>query len=380
MTETEIAVGSAELAVPASWVRGGTSKCWIFQAGDVDALPVTRDEFLLRAFGSPDLRKIDGIGGATSTTSKAIIVEARRAGQAADLVRYSFAQVSVDHPRVEWLSNCGNCATALALYAVQHELVGLADGVTEFAMLNLTTGLVLQATVPTPEGTAPSQGGQLVRGVPFPGVPVDLGFTELTWSTHGTLLPTGRPVDQLTAAGADYAVTLIDAGAPVAVIRAEAIGLTGTDDADAVAARMPFFAELRRSAARAMGLPDNDQSVPKVGIIGPGNDNADLNARMISMSAPHPAIGLTSAVALAAAATIPGSLIHDLAPAQPAYRIGTLSGPITVAITDENGNRAAAFRRNSRRIVDALVYIPAATPADSTQTKSTTRRTATTVA
>ena len=92
--------------------------------------------------------------------------------------------------------------------------------------------------------------------------------------------------------GSDYAVTLIDAGAPVAVIRAEAIGLTGTDDADAVAAHMPFFAELRRSAARAMGLPDNDQSVPKVGIIGPGIDSAELNARMISMSAPHPAIGL----------------------------------------------------------------------------------------
>ncbi len=129
MTETEIEVGSAELAVPASWVRGGTSKCWIFQAADVDALPVTRDEFLLRAFGSPDLRQIDGIGGATSTTSKAIIVETREPGQAADLVRYSFAQVSVDHPRVEWLSNCGNCATALALYAVQHELVKLADDV-----------------------------------------------------------------------------------------------------------------------------------------------------------------------------------------------------------------------------------------------------------
>src|SRR6478672_11666207 len=371
MTETDIEVGSAELAVPASWVRGGTSKCWIFQAADVDALPVTRDEFLLRAFGSPDLRQIDGIGGATSTTSKAIIVESRSADQPADVVGYSFAQVSVDHPRVEWISNCGNCATALALYAVQHELVGLSDEVTTFSMRNRTTGLVLDAAVPTPEATAPSQGTQLVRGVPFPGVPVDLGFTEQTWSTHGTLLPTGHAVDQLTVGDSVYPVTMIDAGAPVAVIRAETIGLTGTDDADTVAAKMPFFTELRRSAARAMGLPDNDQSVPKVGIIGPGNDNADLNARMISMSAPHPAIGLTSAVALAAAATIPGSLIHDLASAQPSYRIGTLSGPIEVAITENPGGRAVAFRRNSRRIVDALVYIPstsAAAPVDTAVT------------
>jgi 2-methylaconitate cis-trans-isomerase PrpF len=382
MTETDNEVGSAELAVPASWVRGGTSKCWIFQAADVDALPVTRDEFLLRAFGSPDLRQIDGIGGATSTTSKAIVVESRTAGQAPDLVRYSFAQVSVDNPRVEWLSNCGNCATALALYAVQHELVDLAEGITQFDMQNMTTGLVLQATVPTPDGTAPTSGSQLVRGVPFPGVPVDLGFTEQNWSTHGTLLPTGHPVDQLTVNDSAYAVTLIDAGAPVAVIQADAIGLTGADDAGTVAEKMPFFAELRRSAARAMGLPDNDQSVPKVGIISGGdNTNVELNARMISMSAPHPAIGLTSAVALAAAATIPGSLIHDLAPARPTYRIGTLSGPIEVAITEESSGRAVAFRRNSRRIVDALVYIPAnttpATPDDHSQSR---RPAATTVA
>jgi 2-methylaconitate cis-trans-isomerase PrpF len=143
---------------------------------------------------------------------------------------------------------------------------------------------------------------------------------------------------------------------------------------------MRFFAELRRSAARAMGLPDNDQSVPKVGIIGPGSETAELSARMISMSAPHPAIGLTSAVALAAGATIPGSLIHDLAPAQPTYRIGTLSGPIEVAITEENSGRAVAFRRNSRRIVDALVYIPArTTPAAPDKDTQPRRQAATTV-
>jgi 2-methylaconitate cis-trans-isomerase PrpF len=197
--------------------------------------------------------------------------------------------------------------------------------------------------------------------VPFPGVPVDLGFTEATWSTHGRLLPTGHPVDRLTVDGSEYAVTMIDAGAPVAIVRAEDIGLTGADDSAAVAARMPFFAELRRSAARAMGLPEDDQSVPKVGVVGPGDEDAEISARMISMSAPHPAIGLTSAVALAAGATIPGSLVHDLAPARPTYRIGTLSGPITVSI-GQTGQRVVEFRRNSRRIVDALVYVPSVAP------------------
>ncbi len=369
---------SGELAVPASWVRGGTSKCWIFEAGDVDALPVSRDEFLLRAFGSPDYRQIDGIGGATSTTSKSIIVEAAERGQQA--VRYSFAQVSVDHPRVEWMSNCGNCATALALYAVQHGLVELDDVVTEFTLVNHTTGLVLGARLHTPGGVAPSHGAQLVRGVPFPGVPVDLTFSEGTWSTYGTLLPTGRVVDVLTVNGAEYRATLIDAGAPVAVVSAQSLGLTGADDVGAVAAHMPFFAELRRSAARAMGLPDDDQSVPKVGVVGLGDASADVNVRMISMSAPHPAIGLTSAVAVAAAATLPGSLVHEVAPASPEYRIGTLSGSIAVQVGDTGGQRTVAFRRNSRRIVDALVYIPAAADPGNHPAAAERQRLSTTVA
>jgi 2-methylaconitate cis-trans-isomerase PrpF len=347
---------ATELSVPASWVRGGTSKCWIFRAADVDALPVSRDEFLLRAFGSPDLRQIDGIGGATSTTSKTIIVEDGGSDQGS--VRYSFAQVSVDKPRVEWMSNCGNCATALALYAVQHGLVPLDQVATEFALVNHTTGLILGARVPTPGGAAPTYGAQAVRGVPFTGVPVDLAFGQDTWSTFGSFLPTGRAVDVVTVNGADYAATLIDAGAPVAVVSAQSVGLTGADDVDAVAARMPFFAELRRSAARAMGLPDSDQSVPKVGVVGPGDASAEVNVRMISMSAPHPAIGLTSAVAIAAAATLPGSLVHDLAPAAPDYRIGTLSGAIAVQITHQGDQRTVAFRRSARRIADALVYIP----------------------
>jgi 2-methylaconitate cis-trans-isomerase PrpF len=359
---SETSVDSAELAIAASWVRGGTSKCWIFQAADVDALPMTRDAFLLRAFGSPDLRQIDGIGGATSTTSKSIIVESPDSGQAADTVSYSFAQVSVDRPRVGWMSNCGNCASALALYAVQHGLIWLDDEITRFTIRNRTTGLMLDVAVPTPGRIAPTEGNQLVRGVPFPGVPVDLGFNEKTWSTHGRLLPTGRPVDQITVSGHVYSVTLIDAGAPAAIVRADAIGLTGSDSEDAVAARMPFFTELRRVAARAMGLPDDDESVPKVGIIGPGNDSTDVNVRMISMTAPHPAIGLTSAVAVAAAATIRGSVVNHVSPALPDYRIGTLSGSISVGIAKDQGNRTVVFRRNARRIVDALIYIPVAIP------------------
>jgi 2-methylaconitate cis-trans-isomerase PrpF len=130
-----------------------------------------------------------------------------------------------------------------------------------------------------------------------------------------------------------------------------------------------------------MGLPDGDQSVPKVGVVGPGDASAEVNVRMISMSAPHPAIGLTSAVAIAAAATLPGSLVHDVAPAAPDYRIGTLSGAIAVQISQGGATRTVAFRRSARRIADALVYIPPlAAPAGHLATNAAPERVSTSVA
>jgi 2-methylaconitate cis-trans-isomerase PrpF len=101
--------------------------------------------------------------------------------------------------------------------------------------------------------------------------------------------------------------------------------------------------------------------VPKVGIIGPGKDDTEVNARMISMAAPHPAIGLTSAVAVAAAATMPGTVVYQVAPASPTYRIGTLSGSVSLRIAEDDGSRSVAFRRNARRIADAVVYVSSTT-------------------
>ena len=286
----------------------------------------------------PGLRQIDGIGGATSTTSKAIIVETRRAGQAADLVRYSFAQVSVDHPRVEWLSNCGNCATALALYAVQHELVELADDVTEFAMVNMTTGLVLRATVPTPgrDRTLTRRPTGPRRAVPRacrstwaspsrPGPPTERCCPPATRSISLTVGGTGIPGHpdrrRRPGRGRSRRVDRPDRRGRRRSGRREDAVLRRT-----AAQRRPRHGTARQRPVSSQGRHRRPWR----------RCSAELNARMISMSAPHPAIGLTSAVALAAAATIPGSLVHDVAPAPAGH---TESAPSAVRsrsqITDE---------------------------------------------
>lgn len=136
------------LRLQGEMIRGGTSKCWIFDHRDVVATGVDVDALLLAAFNAADPRQIDGVGGASSTTSKAAVVQAS-AEHGVD-VEYAFAQVGIGDERVEWASNCGNCATAVALYAVHHKLVPIASDTTTVRMLNVNTGARLTGTIPTP--------------------------------------------------------------------------------------------------------------------------------------------------------------------------------------------------------------------------------------
>lgn len=195
-----------------TWMRGGTSKCWLFNAVDVDPLIAQAgglDALLTSAFGSGDPRQLDGVGGGSSTTSKAAIV--RRSPQPGIDIDYLFAQVAIGDRRVEWGSNCGNCATAIGLYALQSGLVAVDDGVTVVRMRNQNTGAVLNAEIPTPGGRIPSEGNAAVPGTTALGVPVGLSFTGLSAGTQ--MLPTGNAIDAVAAAGSRYAATMVVAGA-----------------------------------------------------------------------------------------------------------------------------------------------------------------------
>jgi len=355
----------AQRSVAASWYRGGTSKCWIFKAEDLPADPTERDAVLLRAFGSPDDRQVDGVGGATSTTSKAMVVDSDTTEPG--LVRYQFAQVSIDRPVIEWDSNCGNCATGLALYAVESELVERGAERTTVRLLNTITGLELVTVVDTPGGAIPTPGDTVVPGTPFPGPSVALRFDRESWSSYGTELPSGNAEDILRAGDLRARATLVDAGVPAAFMLAGDLGMTARETPDEFNARIADFFALRTAAREAMnltGLGPDAQSVPKIGIIAaaePG-DGVDLHARMVSMTAVHPAIGVTSAIAVAAAAGVAGSTVDQAIGGlrSSVLRIGTLAGPIKVELERGADGRAlwAMVHRSARHIAEAIIYVP----------------------
>lgn len=359
--------------VPAVLLRGGTSKCWVFTADAVAASQLDRDVLLENALGSGDRRQIDGVGGATSTTSKIAIVSASP-DHAAD-VDYLFGQVGIASRVVEWGSNCGNCATAIGLYAIQEGLVDARDGDTTVRLRNLNTGARLDATVATPRGRTPRGGDALVPGVASGGVAVDLTF-------HGPFrkadtFPTGRARQEVTAAGATADATVVNAGAPALLIDARSVGMTAVESAHDIARRLGTLTAFRAAGAVLHGIIEAGQpapdAVPKTGIIGPASDyrtadgtfvragDYDVSVRMLSMGAAHPAIGLTSAVAVAVAAAAPGTVPGRYCRLRrSALRIGTISGVVTVNLrTSPDGTvEGVTLHRAARRLADATLHIP----------------------
>jgi 2-methylaconitate cis-trans-isomerase PrpF len=249
-------------------------------------------------------------------------------------------------------------------------------------MVNVNTGARLTGTIPTPGGVAPDEGAATVPGTAAPGVPVLLGFEDPAGSTTGALLPTGCPIDTLTGPQRTVEVSLVDAGAPAALFDAKAFGLDGTESLARFTAAVPALTMLRRKAALAMGLarPDDPVShaVPKVGIVARpaayrttqgldvGAGSYDLAVRMVSMHAPHPAIGLTSAVALATAAVTPGTLAHRAArqTADGTLRLGTPAGVLTTRTVPGNHHSSPTvlLQRAARRIARAELHVPIPTP------------------
>lgn len=368
------------MRIPATLVRGGTSKCWLFNSHDVPASKTEIEALLIDTFNAADPRQIDGVGGATSTTSKAAVVSASEV-DGVD-VDYLFAQVGIGDSRVEWGSNCGNCATAIALYTVSHEMVQITGDTTVVRMRNLNTGAILEADVDTPHRTLPTFGDARVPGTSATGVPVTLAFLNPGGGTTGAVLPTGLAQEVLSLDGQDFKVSMIDAGAPMVLVDAAALGLTGAESLAELAQFVPILSKIRSTAAIRMGLREKDEpvnhAIPKVGLVGPardyvnvdgrlvGADEYDISVRTLSMHAPHPAIGLTSAVGVTTAAITAGTLVHSmitgnlpvLANGATALRIGTAAGPIVSTVTSDpgNGGPRIGLHRAARIISESILF------------------------
>ena len=286
-------------------------------------------------------------------------------------VDYTFAQVGIDEQRVDWGSNCGNCSAVVAPYAVARGWVRAGHESTSVRTLNTNTGQLILQKVPTPGGRLPDGGTQTIPGVPFPGLPVGMGFLDPGGRTTGRLFPTGERMDKVAFDGRQVQATLIDAGAPVVILDAADLGLTGQETAAEIDSRPDLLVHLddaRRDAAVLMGMAptraEAERAVPKLAIVAPAGDGsgADLAVRMLSMGRLHPALAITGSVALTMAAQHEGTLVRNLitGDGSSGLTMQTPAGLVETWAEERDGVPVVGALRSARRIADAELLLPAA--------------------
>jgi 2-methylaconitate cis-trans-isomerase PrpF len=356
--------------IAATWMRGGTSKCWVFRRDDLRVTDLSLDEVLLRLYGSPDHRQVDGVGGGTSTTSKAVILEPSTT--AGVDVEYTFAQVGIEEAKVDWGSNCGNCSAVVASFAIREGWVTAGHPETAVRVRNTNTGQLIVQRVSTPGGHLDEAPTATIPGVPFPGAPVRMGFVDPAGRSTGRLFPTGRPSDVLSDPVGGVTVTLVDAGAPVVAVRAADVGVRGDEgiaELDLVPGLLDRLDRVRREAGVLMGLAESPdevaRAVPKLALVSApeldGDEPTDLTVRMLSMGRFHPAVPVTGSVALTLAAAFPGTVVHDLVPGSGAtagLRLGTPAGCVTTFCEDHDGVPVVGVIRTYRRLAHGSVVLP----------------------
>lgn len=342
------------------WMRGGTSKGSFFLAEDLPTDPAARDRFLLRVMGSPDPRQIDGMGGADPLTSKVAVVSAsQRDGIDVD---YLFLQVFVDEAIVADAQNCGNMLAGVGPFAIERGLVAARGDRTPVSIFMVNTGQTAVATVATPDGVVSYEGDARIDGVPGTAAAVPLEFRDTAGSSCGALLPTGRTIDIIDG----IACTLIDNGMPCVVLRADAVGVTGYEDRDALDADLGLKARIeaiRLKAGPMMMLGDvADSSVPKMMLVAPPRAGGAVTVRSFIPKRAHATVGVLGAVSVATACLLEGSPAAEVADI-PEGRSKTISvehptGEMTCVLeTDEAGNvTTAALLRTARKLMDGKVF------------------------
>jgi 2-methylaconitate cis-trans-isomerase PrpF len=368
-------------------MRGGTSRGLFFQARDLPEDPQLRDTFILAAYGSPDpdRRQVDGIGGATSSTSKvAVISDGRDRGVD---VLYDFGQVSIDKALIDRRGSCGNISSAVGPFAVDEKLVEPTDPVTRVRFLNVNTDKLIVAHVPTRDGQFDPTGTFDVPGVPRSGAAIQLDWIDPAGSVTGRLLPTGRVRDELDVPEVGTVpISLVDATNPLLFVRWESLGLTGREHADEIDTDPSLLArieQVRAHAAVLAGIAETPAqataeipSVPKLAFVGPPQDyeltsgetqsasDITLRAGMMSMGRLHRSYALTGGMCTAVAAAIPGTIAAEAAgDAQPDSRIGHPAGVLSLsAAVAADGDTwkvdSVTGYRTARRLMEGVVLVP----------------------
>lgn len=342
------------------WMRGGTSKGAYFLAEDLPADLAARDAFLLRIMGSPDPRQIDGIGGADPLTSKvAVVKKSTRPGIDVD---YLFLQVFVDQAIVTDAQNCGNILAGVGPFAIERGLIAAQEGETHVTIFMENTGQVAIERIATHNGAVIYRGEARIDGVPGTASAIPVTFKDTAGSTCGSLLPTGNPVDLIDG----IPVTCIDNGMPVVVIKAEDMGITGTETRDQLEQNEPLRKKLesiRLQAGPMMNLGDvSKKSVPKMSMVSPATRGGAISTRTFIPHRCHASIGVLGAVSVATACMLPDSPAHALATiSADARKVMPIEHPIgemTVILeTNDRGDvENAAILRTARKLFDGEVF------------------------
>jgi 4-oxalomesaconate tautomerase len=342
-------------------LRGGTSRGLYFEPADLPADPAERDDLLLRLMGTPDPRQIDGLGGATSLTSKVAVVS-RSADPSAD-IDYLFLQLGVDEPTVSTQQNCGNILAGVGPFAVERGLFPVGESETSVRIKMINSDSVAVATFPTPGGHVEYRGDVVISGVPRSAAGVVLAFADTEGSATGSLLPTGQVRDKID----DIQVTCVDNGMPVVLARAESFGLTGYESHALLAADQPLLARIddfRRKAAQLMGLGDDPGSVPKTVLLAPPRDGGRLSTRSFIPVQPHTSIGVLAAISVVTGMLLPGAVGHELTRDWPADRsqvdVEHPTGHLLVDVIVDDADPPRVVRsgvvRTARKLFDGIAF------------------------
>lgn len=359
-------MASSQTPIPCTLMRGGTSKGPFFVASDLPSDGELRDRVLLAAMGSPDIRQIDGVGGADPLTSKVAIVS--RSTRPGIQVDYLFAQVSIDRPLVDLTPTCGNMLAGVGPFAIERGLVASVDPTTAVTIYMINTDTVAVAHVPTPGGQVNYEGDTSIAGVPGHSAAIRIDFLKTVGSVCGALLPSGHAVDKIEGVEA----TLIDNGMPVVVMRAADLGKTCHESPAELDADKTFKArleEIRIHAGEVMGLGDvRSKVVPKMTLIAPAQHGGSLKTRTFIPHKCHAAIGVLGAVTVGTACVLPGSVATGVVavPNGAVKRLsvehptGELSVELEVAETDgaEPQVVRASLIRTARALFRGEVLIP----------------------
>ncbi|MDT8903300.1 2-methylaconitate cis-trans isomerase PrpF family protein [Anaeroselena agilis] len=368
--------------IPCVILRGGTSKGIFLKTNHLPQDKDLRDKVILEIFGSPDVRQIDGLAGADPLTSKvAIIGPSTHPGADVD---YTFGQVSINTPYVDYSGNCGNISSGVGPFAIDEGYVAATGSLTTVRIHNTNTGKILVAEVPTEDGLAKVKGDCKIDGVPGTGAKIMMDFSGTAGSVTKKLLPTGNPVDTIQTSAGPLEISIVDVSNPCVFVRAKDVGMTGGEtpqDVNGNPKLLALMEEIRAQACVMIGMaPDvatataKSPAFPMVAFVAPAMDYVDFTSgqtirkdqidfisRMMFMQVLHKTYPGTGTACTGAAAKIPGTIVHEAIPhidSLKVIRIGHPAGVIEIEAAFENGQLSrAAFARTARRIMEGYAFV-----------------------